>query len=142
MSIFNLSSWKRCELTPRDRLNQQRLLIWFFVWMVSWVAANIAIKEGWASAGASAIAVAIFPTVLGVATMLAYWKFIREADELQRKIQLEGLAIGFGIGVVGALTIHVLERASFLTTLDLGDVAALMMFAYAIAVVVGERRYA
>lgn len=141
MSVFNLSSWRRCELTPRDRRNQQRLLIWFFVWMVSWVAANIAIKEGWASAGASAIAVAIFPTLLGVATMLAYWKFLREADELQRKIQLEGLAIGFGIGIVGALTIHVLGRAGILTAIDLGDVASLMMVAYAIAVVIGARRY-
>ena len=142
MNLLKLSSWKRCQLTPRDRHNQQRLLVWLFIWTLAWVGSNIAIKEGWASAAVPAAVLVAVPTLLGIAMMLAYWKFIREADELQRKIQLEGLAIGFGIGIVGAFTLHLLERAGIVTTFDLSEVAALMMVTYAVAVVIGERRYA
>ena len=134
--------WRRCQLTPRDRRNQQRVLIWLFVWTLSWVVANIVIKEGWAPEGVLMLATAMLPTLLGVAMMLAFWKFIREADELQRKIQLEGLAVGFGIGIVGAFTMHLLARANLVSAIDLSEVAALMMVAYAVAVIVGERRYA
>ncbi len=142
MQILSPFSWKSCELTPRDRRNQRRFLIWFFTWTVAWVAASIAIKEGWSPAGAPAVATALFPTLLGIAMMLAYWRFIRKADELQRKIHLDALAIGFGIGIVGMLTLHLLGRIGVLSQLDLGDVTAMMMFAYAIGVIIGVRRYA
>mgnify|MGYP001950570376 CR=1 FL=1 len=42
-------------------------------------------------------------TALGVATVFVYVKFLHEAEELQRKIQLEALALGFGVGLVGTL---------------------------------------
>lgn len=142
MSIFTPSSWNRCQLTARDRRNQQRLLIWLLAWSVAWVLANIAIKEGWAPAGIPAVAVAVLPTLLGVVMMLVYWKFIREADELQRKIHLDALALGFGIGVVGAFTIHLLQRADLLTSVDMADVSALMMVTYAIGTLFGVKRYA
>lgn len=142
MTASSQSIWKRCQLTPTDRRNQQRVLIWLFVWTVSWVIANIMIKEGVVTANLGSLAIAVSPTLLGVVMMLAYWKFIREADELQRKIQLEGLAIGFGVGLVGGFTMHLLVLAGFLGSIDLSGLAAFMMIVYAIAVVVGERRYA
>ena len=134
--------WRRCQLTPRDRRNQQRTLIWLLVWVVSWVVANIAIKEAWAADWLPPALYAVIPTILGVVMMLAYWKFLREADELQRKIQLEALAIGFGAGVVGGYTVHLLSRAGVLSSVEFSEVAAFMMIVYAIASLIGERRYA
>jgi hypothetical protein len=117
-------------------------VIWLFIWMLSWVGANIAIKEGWATSSFLAALLALVPTVLGIVMMFAFWKFVREADELQRKIQLEALAIGFGAGLVGGYTAHLLSRGGILTSLELSEVAAFMMIVYAIATVVGARRYA
>ena len=134
--------WKRCQLTPRDRRNQQRVLIWLFVWVVSWVVANIMVKEGWASSTVSVAAVTLLSATLGIVMMLAYWKFLREADELQRKIQLEALAIGFGVGLIGAFTAHLLSRAGLVTSIEISEAATIMMIAYAVATIVGERRYA
>ena len=142
MSIFNLSTWKRCTLTPRDRRNQLRTVSWLFAWTVSWVIANAALKNGWANDWIPAPLFAVVPTILGIVMLFAYWRFLREADELQRKIQLESLAVGFGAGVVGGYTIHLLSRAGVLTSVEISEVAAFMMVVYAIATLVGERRYA
>ena len=134
--------WKRCELTPRDRRNQQWALIWLFSWSLAWVAASLALKEGWVAAGVPSVAVAVLPTILGVGMMIAYWKFVRQADELQRKIQLDALALGFGTGVVGAVAYQLLERADVISKVDVTDMSSIMMFAFAIGILVGARRYA
>jgi drug/metabolite transporter (DMT)-like permease len=131
-----------CQLTPRDRRNQQTMLIWLFIWMLAWVAANITIKEDMATSGVPAVAAVALPALLGVVVIFAYWKFIREADELQRKIHLDALALGFGIGVVGALTMHLLARLEVISAQDISTIGAVMMVAYSIGVLLGTRRFA
>jgi hypothetical protein len=119
-----------------------RTVSWLFVWTVSWVVANIAIKKNWAATWFPAPLFAVVPTILGIVMIFAYWRFLREADELQCKIQLEALAVGFGAGLVGGYTIHLLSRAGVLTSIEISEVAAFMMVVYAVATLVGERRYA
>ena len=135
--------WKRaCTVTERDRRNQQTAVVWLFFWTVSWVAALIGIREGWVPAGALTMAVALLPTALGLAMILAYWKFLRHADELLRKIHLEALALGFGAGVVGAVAIHLLEETGAVGATDVTDVIVVMAVVYVLSVVLGTRRYA
>jgi drug/metabolite transporter (DMT)-like permease len=129
-------------MTPRDQRNQQWVLVWLFVWSVSWVAASIAIKSGWVTASPLAVTVAVAPTLLGLAMILAFGKFVREADELQLKIHLEALALGFGVGLVGSVAYRLLERAGTVVDADSADIAALMMVAYAVGVLLGRKRYA
>lgn len=142
MNMFNLPTWKRCQLTPRDQRNQLRALLWLFIWVVSWVLANGVIKNGWGADSIPASVIALPSLILGVVMMLAYWKFVREADELQRKIQVEALAVGFGVGLVGSYSVHLLTRAGVLSSIEMSEIGALMMVAYAVAAIVGERRYA
>jgi drug/metabolite transporter (DMT)-like permease len=129
-------------MTPRDQRNQQWVLVWLFVWSVSWVAASIAIKSGRVTEGPLAVTVAVAPTLLGLAMILAFWKFLRQADELQRKIHLDALALGFGAGLVGSVAYRLLEHAGTVADADSADIAALMLVAYAVGVLVGRKRYA
>lgn len=55
-------------------------------------------------------AVAILPGLLGVALVFVYLHMLREMDEFMRRVQLEGLAVGFGAGVVFAITYGLLEQ--------------------------------
>ena len=143
MSPSIWTKWKgACVTTERDRKNQQNAVIWLFVWTLSWVFASIALKEGLLPTGLPAIAAILLTALLGVATMLAYWKFLSEADELLRKIQLDALAFGFGAGWVGAVTYQLLERAGIVTSADSIDVVAIMAVVYALVAIIGQRRYA
>ena len=77
--------------------------------------------------------------------MLAFRRFLREADELQRRIQLEALALGFGAAVVGAAAYRLLERAGATDVSDVSDVSDVIMIlavGYSVGVIAGQRRYA
>src|ERR1044072_5487938 len=55
-------------------------------------------------------ALAALTAVPGLVGIRAYIRFLREADELLRKIQLEALAIAFGVGVLFMMTRRLFAR--------------------------------
>lgn len=80
------------------------------------------------------------PTVLMFFVLNAYYRFLREADEVQRSIQLNALALGFGGGwlVIPALTLFEKLRVPYL---DQGDAFVVMAGLYIVGVVIGWKRY-
>lgn len=128
-------------LTARDKRNQWIAVAWIFVWSLSCVLASAVLVRDLVPAGVMSWVVALLPTLLGIGTVLAFRRFLVEADELQRKIQLDGLAVGFGLGVIGSFGLRLVERAGG-PAFDVDDAIVLMMVGYAVAVVVGSRRYA
>lgn len=135
-------AWWRCaaQMTPTDVRNMRRFNAWTFVWAAAFVAASFILKAGLVPAGAAAIAVALFPTLLGLMMIRAYLRFIRRADELVRKVQLEGAALGFGVGVLFAVGYGLLERAGA-PKLDVSDSIMPMVLAWAIGQVLAWKRY-
>lgn len=134
--------WRHCDTTPQDRRNQRRVLLWMSAWTVSWLGVNAGIKFDWLSPGAPAIGAAVLSTALGVGWVLAYRRFLRDADELRRKIELDALALAVGVGVVGAVAYWLLEMAGAVAETDLLNIAVLMIFTHTAGVLLGRRRYA
>ena len=130
---------KSCSGTGADRRNQYRFLGWMAAWGVSFVSATWALRF-LSLDGPVAWGVAIVPDVFAVGALLAYLYFLRMTDEMLRQIQLEGLALGFGAGVVFAVGYQLLERAGA-PQLDIGDVVVVMMFGWALGQFIGLRRY-
>ena len=139
----NRRSWwgivKACSGTAADRRNQYWFLGWMFAWAVSFVAATWVLKVVELQ-GVAAWLVAGGPAVFSVGALLAYLKFLRMADEFIRHMQMEGLALGFGVGVVFAMGYQVLEYAGA-PQVQLSDLAALMMFAWAGGQLLAMGRY-
>ena len=131
---------KSCSGTEADRRNQYRFLAWLLAWAVSFLAATWALRPDLGLEGPAAWAIAIAPNVLGLGALLAYLHFLRMADELLRKIQLEGLALGFGAGVVFAMSYQLLERAGA-PQLQVSDTVVVMMVGWAVGQLLGLRRY-
>jgi ABC-type tungstate transport system substrate-binding protein len=109
--------------------------------MLTWVGVVLAIKAAWI-AGVPATLAALVAGALGAGTALAYLRFLRQADELRRKIELEALALAYGTGIVGGLTYWTLGLAGVVGEADLFYVLAAMLLVHPIAVFVGQRRYA
>jgi hypothetical protein len=130
--------------TVRNCRNQRRVHLWSLVWMSSWVAVTLALTSGWLASGAPGIVAAVVSSSLGIGTALAYWRFLREADEVLRRIELEALALAFGVGVVGGLAYWLLERSGAVPRAksDLLYVLAGMCLTYSAGVLLGKRRYA
>jgi hypothetical protein len=139
----NRKSWweivKACSGTAADRRNQYWFLGWMSAWAVSFVAGAWALK--WHGLqGVAAWLVAVVPAVFSVGALLAYLRFLKMADELIRQMQLEGLALGFGVGVVFAMGYQLLEYAGA-PQFQLSDLAGVMMIAWAGGQLLAMRRY-
>jgi hypothetical protein len=86
------------------------------------------------------IALVALTIVCLAGSVLAFIRFLREADELLRKIQLEALGVAFGAGAVFALGYRLCERIGA-PKLDVDDGFLLMMIFWTLGQYVGYRRY-
>ena len=97
--------------TAVDRENNRRFTYWCVAWAFAIIAATWIVETMEALPAPVAWAVALSPNVFAFFALLAYLRFLRMTDELQRRIQLEGLAIGFGVGWIFAIGYLVLQSA-------------------------------
>lgn len=132
-------AWDR-GLTPRDRRNQKRFVVALIAWALSQTGAVPVLENGWVPAGAAATAVALVPIAVGFLALLAYLRFLRQADEMTRRMQLEGLAIGFGAGTVFTMGYPVLETAGWPVAPD-STPAVVLMLGWGVGQLLAVRRY-
>ncbi|MDP9194126.1 MAG: hypothetical protein M3P06_20710 [Acidobacteriota bacterium] len=126
--------------TPRDLRNYTQFTWWMTAGMLVFAAATILIDGKWIpdSAGWALTVTAI---VLMVFTVRAYIHFLRNADELLRKVHLEALAMAFGAGVVAMMGYRLCERLGA-PKLDINDPFLVMLLVWVGGQYLGARRYA
>jgi hypothetical protein len=129
-----------CSGPQRDQRNQWRVLLWTLVWGCSFIAVSLGIKKEWLSFG-MILAGVTATSLLGIATVLAYRRFMQETDELRRKIEVEALALAYGVGVIGGLTYWLLEVSGAVPAWGFAYVFAAMMITHSVGVLIGRLRY-
>ncbi|HEV8581300.1 MAG TPA: hypothetical protein VGX68_19720 [Thermoanaerobaculia bacterium] len=129
-----------CSSPQRDRRNQWRITLWAFVWGLSFVVTTWGAKREWWPFGVT-LAGVIGTSIFGIATFLAYRRFLQETDELRRKIEVEALALAFGVGVVGGLTYWPLAVSGAVPESGLVYIFVAMFFTHPVGVLIGFRRY-
>jgi hypothetical protein len=126
--------------TPRDRRNAVRVLWSTGAWAVSFVGGSELIRREIVPTGWISWLLASVPTVIAVLALLAYGRFLREADELSRKIHLQALALGFGGGWFAIAGYRVFELLGA-PRVDRGTVVLVMAALYSIGIVLARLRY-
>ena len=129
-----------CSGRARDRQNQRRIVLWAFAWALSFITVTLEITKVRLSFGVT-LAGVVANALFGIATVLAYRRFLRETDELRRKIEVEALALAFGAGVVGGLTYWLLMVSGALPAYGFAYIFALMLLTHSAGVLIGRRRY-
>ena len=129
-----------CSAPLRDRRNHRLVTLWSAIWAISYLAAALAIQKEWLVSGA-AIAAGVVTALFGIATLMAYRRFLRETDELRRKIEVEALALAFGVGVVAGLTYWLLLEGGLVPGAGFGFVFAAMILVHSVSVAIAVRRY-
>jgi hypothetical protein len=139
MNESNNSAW--CEGAPRDRANSRRVMLWSIGWAVAMLIAAGALGIDRFDGGTIAFVAAGLSIILGAGTVGAYRVFLKETDELRQKIEMESLAVAFGVGVVGGMAYSQIMRALDLGEPNLAYVIAAMLIVRSIVVGAGIRRY-
>ncbi|MEN8144785.1 MAG: hypothetical protein ABFS14_07520 [Gemmatimonadota bacterium] len=136
--------WRRfdraCVATPLDRRNMRRFLLWLVAWMAAFVAARLVLSGGPAGATPVRIAAAVGPSLIGIGCILAFASYLRQADELARRIQLESLAMAFGGGALFLVGYTLLEQVG-LPSIRPPGVLAIMAMLWAVGTVATTQRY-
>lgn len=125
----------------RDRRNRRRATLWALIWAFSYLAVSLGIKVGRLPFGVT-VAGVIGTGALGVAMVLAYRRFVQQTDELRRKVEVEALAVAFGVGVVGGLTYWLLAAAGAVPEDGFVYVVVGMILTHPVGILIGLRRYA
>src|SRR5262245_678597 len=126
--------------TPRDMRNMRVFSLWILAWIVSFTATTI-LMAGSFIQGPVGWTLAAVTGFLALAAVRAYMVFLRAADELLRRIQLEGLALGFGAGAVFMVCYRLFERLGA-PKLDVVDPLVIMISFWCLGQYLGFRRYA
>ena len=76
----------------------------------------------------------------GDGVIVAFTRYLREVDELDRKIMLDALAVTLGVAWVTGFA-YVVANAAGLVTIDIAALLAAPGVVFVLAVVVGKIRY-
>ena len=137
--------WRRfdraCFATPRDRRNMRRFTLRLVGWMVLFLAATFWLEDPKSGKDAIGVAIALVPSMAFGWSLLAFGRYLREADELARRIQYEAIAFAFGVGMLVMLGYPMFEVFG-LPRLEPVSAAGGLSIVWALASVANAQRYA
>ena len=122
------------ERPERDRRNEYKVLGWFLVWTGSWIAVDAAQQTGTIEGTGPTLIGTVVVCIFGVGAMLSYGRFLRQADELRRMIELDGLAVAAGLGILTAFAVSLLEQGGVIDGVGMFVIPVMMLLGYVIAV--------
>jgi hypothetical protein len=126
--------------TRTDRRNQYWFLAWCIAWALTLVGASAFLKFNTEFRGTGAWILAVLPFAFSIGAVYSYLRYLRDADEFLRKVQIEGLAVGFGVGVLFTLGYQVLELAGA-PRMSASDTVSLMIFGWVAGQLFATWRY-
>ena len=87
------------EMTPRDQRNRRAWVIWQGLWLFSLIGTQslFRFRRELVPAGVLHWLAAALPLLIGAGALWFWLRYLREADELQRRVQLNAVAFGFGV---------------------------------------------
>jgi len=133
---------KHWTASEKDRRNQRQIVLWSQAWIGPFLFVDLAVTHGWIESDTFAIVATLAVTVLGIGLLLAFRRFLKDADELRRKIELDALAMTVGVGIVAGFSYSLLESAGLIDKAELMNLVVVMAATYVITVIVGLRRFA
>ena len=122
--------------------NTIQLGIWTIAWVLSLAVATFGPLLVWESGSIlSAIAIAI-NLVIGVGMIIANKNHLQGLDELQRKIQLEAMALALGVGLIVGLAFSTADIVNLIGfDAEISYLVILMSITYSISLLISRRKY-
>jgi hypothetical protein len=119
------------------------ILASFLAWLTLYFAARFYLEANAALPRSSRLAIAFAPAPVFAWFLWRFIRSVRDADELEKRIQLEALAIAFPLGLLLLTTLGLVQRAVELNFQDwsYNHVWPMFAFFYMGGIVVARHRY-
>ena len=129
------------NLPARDIKNANIVNLWAVAWAGSLAIISFISEYEWYSATLPVAVAFVINSGIGVAMILAYKRFLKELDEMERKIQLDALALSVGVTVVAFGGYSILNKAGMAPEMTASSLVVLIALTYMAGIIVGRIRY-
>ncbi|MBT4098812.1 MAG: hypothetical protein HOM68_23025 [Gemmatimonadetes bacterium] len=118
------------EFEARTVRGAIRFVLWSLAWTGSMVLVDKAVLYGWYTESFYSVIGIVVNALLGLVVVRTFLRHLGDMDEMQRKIQLDALALSMGVGFVGSFTYSLLTTTGFVTDPEISDIILLMAVTY------------
>ena len=130
------------DWNTRVKKNTKNLAFWTFAWVLTMAIATFGPKFIWKDEQIFTIIGIILNAIIGAGMIFANIRHLNGLDDLQKKIQLEGMAIALGVGIVGGLSYSLLDTLNLISQdAEISFLVILMSLTYLVSVLVGQKKY-
>lgn len=126
------------------RLGHRLVLPLLVLWLVLYFGVRLALDSTAVMSPQWRVMLALLPTTVFALFLWSFIKSVRAADELERRIQLEALAIAFPLGLLLLTTLGLTQRAVALNAQDwsYNHIWPMFVLFYIAGLAFARRRYA
>ncbi len=126
----------------RSRTNVKRLFAWNGAWGAATALMAFGPKFLWNNALVFTLLAVSLDVAVGIGMILANKKYLAELDELQRKVQLNSMAITLGVGLIAGVPFSVMDSYHVLPFhANIASLLILMSLTFVAANLYGRWRY-
>lgn len=127
-------------LPARDIRNAHKVNLFALLWALSLFISSL--LSEYLSTNLLVIAAAfIVHTGIGISMVFAYRRFLIELDEMEKKIQLDALALSVGVTIISFSSYSILDKNGILPELSSAYLIMLMALTYIVGIITGRIRY-
>ncbi|MDB4642034.1 hypothetical protein OAM21_02235 [Verrucomicrobia bacterium] len=131
-----------CDSTAQTKKNTKRLFFWSVVWVLATAGVTFGSKNLWDFNTWLTIIAVLIHIGLGLGMIRVFKQYLQGLDELQRKIQLDAMALSLGIGLVLGSSYEMLEDIKLIPfDPEIPHLLILMSLTYVVGTVLGNRKY-
>jgi len=131
-----------CDSTAQTKKNTIRLFFWSVAWVLATAGASFGPKSLWDFNTLPTILGVLVHIGIGFGMIRMFKQYLLGLDELQRKIQLDAMALSLGIGLVIGSSYELLEDIKLIPfEPEIPHLLILMSLTYVVGTVLGHRKY-
>lgn len=125
----------------KQKQNTKKLAMWTLAWVISLALVSFSTLLPWHS-DTYVIMATLANLAIGFGMVWANRTYLKDLDELQKKIQLDAMAATLGIAVVVGLSYSLLEVNKIIGFhAEISHIVFLIGITYSIGIAVGVKRY-
>ncbi|MCG9738910.1 hypothetical protein L1D32_12130 [Shewanella insulae] len=128
-------------LPLRDIQNANRVNLLALLWALSLGGTSFLAHQGYLASIWVLASSFILHGVIGIWMLLAFKRFLRQLDEMERKIQLDALALAVGVSIIGFSLYSILDMADLLPDLKAAYLVVLLSLTYMLGIIFGRLSY-
>ena len=119
----------------------QQLALWTTAWTATVLLTKYGFKHLWEGNSVLTVLSLLINLILGIAMILVNRTFVNESDELERKIQLESMALTLGLTMIVGVSFTLLAFTQFIEQASISSLIIFMGITYLASLIFNTIKY-